>query len=80
MAGDVWQWTERLVNDTSRGLRGGTYGSSAITLSSMAGFSIDPAGGFIAVGFHVAMIPEPSTGVLAALGFALAAWGWRRKR
>ncbi len=34
-----------------------------------------------AFGFRVAMVPEPSTLALAALGFlALAAWGWRRRK
>jgi sulfatase modifying factor 1 len=84
MGGNVWQLNEALISGSSRGLRGGSFDDySLILLSSYRNYFAPADENDVLVGFRVASIvpiPEPSSLVLATLGFALAAWGWRRKR
>jgi len=82
MGGNVVQWNEALIFGSYRGLRGGMFGSpSSDLISSKSRFFGDPAtDGAEFVGFRVASVPEPSSFVLAALGFiGLVVWR-RRKR
>jgi formylglycine-generating enzyme required for sulfatase activity len=82
MGGDVYQWDEAWVF-FRRGTRGGSFASSSSNnlLSSSRGGGAIPLFDYSDVGFRLTMIPEPSSLVLAAFGFAgLIAWGWRRKR
>ena len=82
MGGNVFQWNEALIGGSSRGVRGGAfYYDSNLLLSSYRNYFDSTAERYI-VGFRVAMvpIPEPSSFVLAALGFiALAAYRLRRR-
>jgi formylglycine-generating enzyme required for sulfatase activity len=85
MGGNVWQWNETWISTflagTYRGLRGGGYlNNSAGPLFSSRNID-DPFNSDNAVGFRVAStVPEPSSLVLAALGFiGLAAWRLRRR-
>jgi Sulfatase-modifying factor enzyme 1 len=82
MGGNVWQWNEALINGSFRGLRGGSFYIVSNNLLSSIRNSYDPASGSVDIGFRVAStIPDPSTGVLAAVGFAgLVVLGWRRRK
>ncbi|HEV3137794.1 MAG TPA: SUMF1/EgtB/PvdO family nonheme iron enzyme [Pirellulales bacterium] len=87
MGGNIFQWNEALnFFDTFayRGLRGGAFYNSSFRSSDR--FTNPPYDEDIGTGFRLAniptgyVIPEPSSLVLAALGFvALAAWRLRRR-
>jgi len=78
-AGNVWEWNEALILDVRRGLRGGAFVFSFwdSPLASLRG-SIDLNGEFDSVGFRVATVPEPSTGMLAVLACGLM-WMLRKR-
>jgi sulfatase modifying factor 1 len=82
MGGDVFQWNEALISGSFRGLRGGSWNYFSNFLASSYRVFNNPTLEYFDIGFRVAMvpIPEPSSFVLAGLGFALAAWGWRNRR
>jgi len=77
--GNVWEWNEEIVYGSTRGIRGGSWVSSASNLAASYPYSGGPAGENLYVGFRVAsLVPEPGTGLLVmtgVLGLAL-----RRKR
>jgi len=80
MAGDTWQWTETL-NGVARVQRGASWVDSPSQTASSYYYVIPPQSDAGNNGFRLAMIPEPSTLVLAALGFgALAAFAARRRQ
>ena len=72
--GNVWEWEETdfdLVNDSNssvRGLRGGSWISSSVGLSSSNRNGVNPSVENGRDGFRVASVPEPSTALLGALG------------
>ena len=69
--GNVFEWTEGLQGAGLRVYRGGDWESAPVNLSSAARHATDPALAFKSVGFRMgSVIPEPSTGVLVALGCA----------
>ena len=79
MGGNVFQWNEALIYSLPLyygGLRGGAFdlGSGAL-LSSLRGNAFLPMDDRNDVGFRVASIPEPGTGVLAVLAGGLMWWG-----
>jgi len=80
MGGNVFQWDEALISGSLRGLRGGSYDfNESYQLSSTRSIILDPTFFGVNDGFRVAMIPEPSTLILAAYGFAaLTIWRLRR--
>jgi hypothetical protein len=60
---------------TCRGIQGGSYLSPADFAGAFARDGTDPASGSQTHGFRLAMVPEPSTGLLVATGLlALARW------
>ncbi len=78
--GNIWEWTEAIIIGSDRGLRGGgfqTYGSP-ISLGVTSRFAGDPSNEFNWVGFRVASVPEPGTGLLVAAG--LIGIGVQRRR
>ncbi len=78
MGGNVYQWNEALIG-SSRGVRGGSFVGifSSLLSSNRLGVAV-PASEFVDVGFRVAMVPEPSTLVLAALACGVIWWSKKR--
>ncbi len=69
--GNVWEWNEEQVSGSNRGLRGGAWTSPARNdLAAAFWISNGPAGSFPNLGFRVASVPEPSTGLLVLSGLA----------
>jgi formylglycine-generating enzyme required for sulfatase activity len=69
-AGNVWEWNEALHNSTTRGERGGSFGIVFSPDDLMAWYRSDghPTNEYDYLGFRVAMIPEPGTGLLVMTG------------
>jgi formylglycine-generating enzyme required for sulfatase activity len=79
MGGNVWQWNEALNSDSSRGLRGGSFGNDSSFLLSSYRADYNPSIGSSIIGFRVAsIVPEPSTGVLAVIACGMLLW-WRKR-
>ena len=75
--GNAWEWTETAydgVNNTAsedREMRGGYWGGGSLDMGSFFNDPISPTSEEaygIPTGFRVATVPEPSTGLLVALG------------
>jgi formylglycine-generating enzyme required for sulfatase activity len=79
MGGNAWQWTEALISGSHRGIRGGSFDGTEFYLRAASRTDTDPMGEGFAFGFRVASTPEPSSLVLAALGFIGLAWRLRRR-
>ena len=73
MGGNVWQWNEALIFSPNRGVRAGSFGSSdSINLRSSNRLYSYPLNMSPYVGFRVvAVVPEPSTGVMAGIACGL---------
>ena len=76
--GNVMEWNEdRAI--AYRGLRGGGYTNKLGILAASFRFGTYPQSEASNAGFRVAMIPEPSTGLLVMAGMlGLAAWRKRK--
>jgi formylglycine-generating enzyme required for sulfatase activity len=85
MGGDVWQWNETDVSDTTRGMRGGSYYYYDNYLASSQRSDYPPQDATYTVGFRVAVVtpesvPEPaSLALLFSVAASLAIWRVRRK-
>jgi formylglycine-generating enzyme len=80
MGGDVFQWNETLISSGSlRGLRGGSWDISTSFLSSPGRSGNNLSSEFNDIGFRVAVVPEPSTIVLASIACGLM-WTLRKRR
>jgi formylglycine-generating enzyme required for sulfatase activity len=79
MGGNAWQWNETLIilGSAQRGARGGPFDSSAVNLLSSDRDIVTPTAEGADFGFRVAMIPEPSTAVLAVVAGAM--WSVRKR-
>jgi formylglycine-generating enzyme required for sulfatase activity len=78
--GNVWEWTEALIVDGGfRVQRGGAYSFVPGNLEASIQRLGTPTDEVDFVGFRVAMVPEPGTGLLMMMGLlGLASWGRRR--
>ena len=82
MGGNVCQWNEALITGSYRGLRGGSFLHGSGHMRPRYGYYFYPMNMSDNFGFRVAsLVPEPSSVVLAGLGFVgFAAWAWRRRK
>jgi formylglycine-generating enzyme required for sulfatase activity len=71
--GDVWQWEETAIDNSSRETRGGSYAGGYAGLESSLAVDSPPALSDSSVGFRVAYVPEPTT---AAMLIAAALTGF----
>ncbi len=69
MGGDVNQWNEDLNGPSPRGVRGGFVGDASFYMLSTFRSAASSTDENASIGFRVAMVPEPSSIVLAAFGF-----------
>lgn len=79
--GNVWEWNEAIISGSIRGLRGGAFfdfGPDDLAASFRNDF-VGPTSEVSFVGFRVASLPEPGTGLLLLMGM-LGLAGWRRRR
>jgi formylglycine-generating enzyme required for sulfatase activity len=78
--GNVFEWNEAIIFGSSRGVRGGSFNIVvADDLAASTRLSTGPANQDFLIGFRVASIPEPGTGLLVMTGM-LGMAGWRRRR
>ncbi|MCX6872759.1 MAG: SUMF1/EgtB/PvdO family nonheme iron enzyme [Verrucomicrobia bacterium] len=63
--GNVWEWNDAIISGSSRGLRGGSWGSLDYTLQSSYRYGRNPSNEYDGFGFRVASVPEPTSVVLA---------------
>lgn len=77
--GNVWEWHEQIKSGSARGLRAGSWGSSAGNLAAGDSISVGPTGEDPGIGFRVASIPEPSTALLVLTGLGSLALRYRRR-
>ena len=75
--GNVWEWTEAVLDESYRGFRGGSIHDYDEYLHAAARDYYYPSAEGYNVGFRVAYIPEPATLSLLVLGGLLVA---RRRR
>jgi formylglycine-generating enzyme required for sulfatase activity len=84
MTGNLSEWNDLTGSaGSSRGLRGGSWGGSAFSVSSSGRSAIGPSIENNDVGFRLASpvaVPEPSTWVMGLAGIACAGWGAYRRR
>ena len=74
----MWEWNDA-VSGSSRGRRGGSWGSNDGLLQSSFRTYVGPTFENHFVGFRVASVPEPSTAVLVLMGVG-ALYLWKRRR
>jgi formylglycine-generating enzyme required for sulfatase activity len=70
--GNLWEWNET-ISGTMRIRRGGSYGGSANSLAASFRSDLGPSSEVASVGFRVALVPEPGTGVLVLTGLTMIA-------
>lgn len=68
--GNVYEWNDAVIG-TSRGVRGGSWGSGDFFVSAAGRLSPVTSLALVNVGFRVVIVPEPSVTALAALGITL---------
>ena len=78
MGGDVYQWHETEEISGGRDVAGGAWNGVAIHLSPSDHGGSDPTLSGFNVGFRVAIVPEPSTAVLAGIACGLI-WTLRKR-
>jgi formylglycine-generating enzyme required for sulfatase activity len=72
--GNLWEWNEAIIGPVRR-VRGGGFYPDPSYLAASGRNGLDPDVEGYYVGFRVAMIPEPGTGLLLMTGMlGLAAW------
>ncbi len=69
--GNVWEWNEDFLYPSYRCLRGGSFSINASYLLVTARTTLEPTYESYSFGFRVALVPEPATLALLALGGAL---------
>jgi formylglycine-generating enzyme len=77
--GNVFEWNEAIISGTFRGMRGGSHLLGPINLAASTRALRGPSDETVILGFRVAMVPEPGTGLLVITGL-LGLAGRRRVR
>jgi len=62
--GNLEEWNEAVIIGTLRGVRGGDFGEPSFILDAQLQGSQRPTAAFGILGFRVASVPEPRTGLL----------------
>jgi len=79
--GNLWEWNEAIIDDRHRRLRGGGFNHFGPDyLAASIRVCSDPTNETSSLGFRVASIPEPGTGLLLAGGLLGLAAARRRRR
>ena len=74
--GNVLEWTETAFDginstaDESRELRGGSWSFNGGNMEASSRGEVNPPSEYYGIGFRVASVPEPSTGLLVLLGLS----------
>ena len=76
--GNVWEWNEAIISGSERGLRGESWLSNPISLAASYRDDQFPSVEGSSMGFRVASIPEPGTGLLLMMGMLGLATRQRR--
>jgi sulfatase modifying factor 1 len=78
--GNVWERNEAIVDDSCRGLRGGSFNYGDTDLYAPHRGYVGPSSEDFYVGFRVASVPEPGSITLLVCGLLVGMmwWGWRR--
>lgn len=79
MGGNVVQWNEAVPYGSTRGLSGSPYFMDYSFLSGAVGIGWNPTDQVDFIGFRVAAVPEPTSGMLAALGMLIGFAMLRRR-
>jgi formylglycine-generating enzyme required for sulfatase activity len=79
-AGNVREWNDAVINITSRGLRGGSWGSDSNSLAASNRLNLTPANESGAVGFRVASVPVPEPSAFLVSMLLVSAFLTRRRR
>jgi formylglycine-generating enzyme required for sulfatase activity len=67
--GNVFEWNEAIdASGSFRGFRGGGFVGGPLSLAASMRVDFGPSNQFEVVGFRLAMVPEPSTGLLVIAG------------
>lgn len=71
--GNVWEWNEAILNEATRGLRGGSFSGGYSDEALLASYRYDwgdaaPTLECYLVAFRVSEVPEPSTMAILTLG------------
>ncbi len=81
--GNVWEWNEAILRGSDggldRGVRGAAFFNTRIALAALTQGIFSPENEVDYVGFRIAMIPEPGTGLLVITGL-LGLARWRKAR
>jgi formylglycine-generating enzyme required for sulfatase activity len=79
--GNVYEWNEDLISGTQRGIRSGSFQEVSHRMRAYTRGNGVPTGTEIQnLGFRVAFVPEPNSGLLAVLGIGAVLWLNRRRR
>jgi formylglycine-generating enzyme required for sulfatase activity len=80
MSGNVFEWNDLTgASGLLRGIRGGSWFSGEVNLSSSNRLTLDPSFENSLIGFR--LVPEPSTWVMGLAGIACGGYSmWRRRK
>ncbi len=69
--GNVWEWSDTIIDGSNRGLRGGSYFNVAIVLAASTQSSTYPFSSTNGIGFRVASVAAVPVPSLHPVGLAM---------